>query len=62
MDFTPLKTFRIVIFLIFIKSSILTYNTYIKYFFFLGKNVLKLIELLESKVYNIYWYFIAKYT
>ena len=31
-------------------------------FFFLGKNVLKLIELLESKVYNIEWYFIDKYT
>ena len=30
----------------------------IKMFFFLGKNVLKLIELLESKVYNIEWYFI----
>ena len=31
-------------------------------FFFLGKNVLKVIELLASKVYNIDWYFIAKYT
>ena len=31
-------------------------------FFFLGKNVLKLIELLESNVYNIEWYFINKYT
>ena len=31
-------------------------------FFFLGKNVLKLIELLVFKVYNVYWYFIAKYT
>ena len=34
----------------------------IKMLFFLGKNVLKLIELLESKVYNIDWYFIDKYT
>ena len=29
--------------------------------FFLGKNVLKLIELLAFTVYNVYWYFIAKY-
>jgi len=57
-----MKTFKIVIFLIFIKSSIFTYNIHIKYFFFLGKIVLKLIELLASKVYNVYWYFIAKYT
>ena len=34
----------------------------IKMLFFLGKNVLKLIELTESKVYNIDWYFIEKYT
>ena len=31
-------------------------------FFFLGKNVLKLIELIAFEVYNVYWYFIAKYT
>ena len=31
-------------------------------FFFLGKNVLKLIELTESKLYNISWYFIDKCT
>ena len=30
--------------------------------FFLGKNILKLIELLAFTVYNVYWYFIAKYT
>lgn len=57
-----MKTFKIVIFLIFIKNGIFNYNIQVKYFFFLGKNVLKLIELLASKVYNIYWYFIAKYT
>jgi len=56
-----MKPLRIIILLIFIKSSIFTYNIHIKYFF-LGKNVLKLIELLASKVYNVYWYFIAKYT
>ena len=57
-----MKTFKIVIFLIFIKNGIFNYNIQVKHFFFLGKNVLKLIELLASKVYNIYWYFIAKYT
>lgn len=57
-----MKTFKMVIFLIFIKNGISAYNIHIKYFFFLGKNVLKLIELLASKVYNVYWYFIAKYT
>ena len=56
-----MKTFKMVIFLIFIKNGIFAYNIYTKYFF-LGKNVLKLIELLASKVYNVYWYFIAKYT
>lgn len=30
--------------------------------FFLGKNVLKLIELIAFEVYNIDWYFITKYT
>ena len=62
MDFTPAKAFKMVIFLISIKNVIFTYNIYIKCFFFLGKNVLKLIELLASKVYNISWYFIDKYT
>ena len=62
MDFPPAKAFKMVIFLIFLKNGIFTSNIYIKYFFFLGKNVLKLIELLASKVYNVYWYFIAKYT
>jgi len=62
MDFPPAKAFKMVIFLISIKNGIFTYNIYIKYFFFLGKNVLKLIELLASKVYNVYWYFIDKYT
>ena len=57
-----MKTFKMVIFLIFIKNGIFTYDIHIKYFFFLGKIVLKLIELLASKVYNVYWYFIAKYT
>ena len=58
-----MKTFKMVIFLIFIKNGIFAYNIYTKYFFFfLGKNVLKIIELLASKVYNVYWYFIAKYT
>ena len=57
-----MKTFKMVIFLIFIKNGIFAYNIYTKYFFFLGKNVLKLIEFLASKVYNVYWYFIAKYT
>ena len=57
-----MKTFKMVIFLIFIKNGIFAYNIYTKYFFFLGKNVLKLIELLASKVYNIDWYFIDKYT
>ncbi len=37
------------------------YNMYVKCFF-LGKNVLKRIELLESKVYNINWCFIDKCT
>ena len=31
-------------------------------FFFLGKNVLKLIELIAFEVYNVFWYFIDKYT
>ena len=35
---------------------------HVKYFFFLGKNVLYSIEKLEIKVYNIVWYFVAKYT
>ena len=30
--------------------------------FFLGKNVFEVIEKLETKVYNVYWYFIDKYT
>ena len=62
MDFPPVKAFKMVIFLISIKNGIFDYNIHIKYFFFLGKNVLKLIELLASKVYNISWYFIDKYT
>lgn len=57
-----MKTFKMVIFLIFIKNGIFTYNIYIKYFFFLGKNVLKVIELAAFEVYNIDWYFIDKYT
>jgi len=38
------------------------YNFTKKYFFFLGKNVFEVIEKLETKVYNVYWYFIDKYT
>jgi len=57
-----LKALKIIIFLIFIKNSIFTYNIHIKYFFFLGKNVLKVIELTAFEVYNIDWYFIDKYT
>ena len=33
-----------------------------KYFFFLGKNVLKVIELIAFEVYNVNWYFIDKST
>ena len=47
--------------LIIIKNWNLDFSN-IKMLFFLGKNVLKLIELTESKVYNISWYFIDKYT
>ena len=47
--------------LIIIKNWNLEFSN-IKMHFFLGKNVLKLIELTESKVYNIEWYFINKYT
>ena len=57
-----MKTFKMVIFLIFIKNGIFAYNIHTKYFFFLGKNVLKVIELAAFEVYNINWYFIAKYT
>ena len=58
-----MKTFKMVIFLIFIKNGIFAYNIHIKYFFFfLGKNVLKVIELTAFEVYNIDWYFIDKYT
>ena len=57
-----MKTFKMVIFLIFIKNGISAYNIHTKYFFFLGKNVLKVIELTAFKVYNVYWYFIDKYT
>ena len=53
---------KMVIFLIFIKNGIFAYNIHIKYFFFLGKNVLKVIELTAFEVYNIDWYFIDKYT
>ena len=57
-----MKSLEIIILLIFIKSGIFAYKIYIKCFFFLGKNVLKLIELIAFEVYNVYWYFIAKYT
>ena len=57
-----MKTFKMVIFLIFIKNGIFAYNIHTKCFFFLGKNVLKVIELAAFEVYNINWYFIAKYT
>lgn len=57
-----MKTFKMVIFLIFIKNGISAYNIHTKYFFFLGKNVLKVIELAAFEVYNMKWYFIAKYT
>ncbi len=57
-----MKTFKMVIFLIFIKNGIFAYNIHTKYFFFLGKNVLKVIELAAFEVYNIKWYFIDKYT
>ena len=48
--------------LIIIKNWNLEFSNIKMLFFFLGKNVLKLIELTESKVYNIEWYFINKYT
>jgi len=57
-----MKTFKMVIFLIFIKNGIFAYNIHTKYFFFLGKNVLKVIELTAFAVYNIKWYFIDKCT
>ena len=57
-----MKPLRIIILLIFIKNGIFAYNIHIKYFFFLGKNVLKVIELTAFEVYNIDWYFIDKYT
>ena len=57
-----MKTFKMVVFLIFIKNGIFAYNIHIKYFFFLGKNVLKVIELTAFEVYNIKWYFIDKCT
>lgn len=57
-----MKTFKMVIFLIFIKNGIFAYNIHTKYFFFLGKNVLKVIELTAFEVYNIKWYFIDKCT
>lgn len=57
-----MKSLEIIILLIFIKSAIFAYKIYIKCFFFLGKNVLKLIELIAFEVYNIDWYFITKYT
>lgn len=57
-----MKTFKMVIFMIFIKNGIFAYNIHTKYFFFLGKNVLKVIELTAFAVYNIKWYFIDKCT